>query len=89
MPTNCRGQDKPGQGRGYQWPRTRTGEREVPQAGEGVGQGGGLRCCLHPALPDPACPQAGSTGQQPKLGAPAAHRSSASPRFSPAVCAWG
>lgn len=45
MPTNCRGQDKAGHSRGYRWPRPRTGEREVPQAGQGVGQVGTVVFC--------------------------------------------
>lgn len=92
MPTNCKGQDKPGQSRGYQVAEdTDRGARGSPGRG-GRGAGGGLRCCLRPAqhrLPDPACPQAGGTGQQPELGAPAAHRASASPGFTPGCVGMG
>lgn len=85
MPTNCKGQDKPRQSRGYQVAKDRDrGARGSPGRG---GRGAGGEGLHH--LPVPACPQAGSRAQQPKLGTPAAHRSSASPRFTPRCVCMG
>ena len=79
MPTNCKGQDKPRQSRGYRAARgTDRGARGSPSR-RGRGAGRGLRRCLRPAPhhpPNPVYPQAASTEQQPKLGTPgpAQHR---------------
>ena len=92
MPTNCKGQDKPGQSRGYQAARdTDRGARGSP-GGRGHGAGRGLRCCLHPAPhrpPNPVYPQAASTEQQPEPGAPAAHGASTSPRLTASYMCMG
>lgn len=92
MPTNCKGQDKPGQSRGYRAARdTDRGARGSPGR-RGHGAGRGLRCCLHPAPhcpPNPACPQAASTEPQPKPGTPAADGASTSPRFAAAYACVG
>lgn len=85
MPTNCKGQDKPGQSRGYQVTKDRDRGARGSPGREGRGAGGEG---LHP-LPDPACPQAGSRAQQPKLGILQLTGAVPAPDSRPDVCAWG
>lgn len=77
MPTNCKGQDKPRQSRGYRAARdTDRGARGSPGR-RGCGAGRGLGCCLHPAPchpPHPADPQSSQHGAAAQAGHPCGSR---------------
>lgn len=80
MPTNCKGQDKPGQSRGYRAARDKDRGARGSPGRRGRESGRGLGCCPHPALPSPAEPGVPPVSQH-RAAALAGHPCSSQDQF--------